>query len=166
MSADLIITVVIIYGLTRSKTGWVNTDRVSSKIPSYGLTADEQTIAKLIRLTFESQMPPTLISLAFMIEFSKLVRLDRSMKLICSHHSLVPPWRLFAGYSIQVLRSRTHVRPQLPNQVSTNDWRYTDCRCKLSLVGISTKLTLRAKSLLFRTEVLLRSRSTSRPMSR
>jgi hypothetical protein len=31
-----------------------------------------QTIAKLIRLTFESQMPPTLISLAFMIEFGKL----------------------------------------------------------------------------------------------
>lgn len=28
MTADLIITVVIIYGLTRSKTGWVNTDRV------------------------------------------------------------------------------------------------------------------------------------------
>jgi hypothetical protein len=32
MTADLIITVVIIYGLTRSKTGWVNTDRVSYSI--------------------------------------------------------------------------------------------------------------------------------------
>jgi hypothetical protein len=34
MTADLIITVVIIWGLTRSKTGWVNTDRVSLPLPT------------------------------------------------------------------------------------------------------------------------------------
>lgn len=54
MVADLIITVSIIYGLSKSKTGWVHTDR---------------TITKLLRMTIEGQVPPFLIALIFMIEF-------------------------------------------------------------------------------------------------
>ncbi|KAI9636665.1 uncharacterized protein MKK02DRAFT_45371 [Dioszegia hungarica] len=54
MCADLIITISIIYGLSRSKTGWAHTDK---------------TIGRLVRMTIEGQVPPFLIALIFMIEF-------------------------------------------------------------------------------------------------
>ncbi|ORX37665.1 hypothetical protein BD324DRAFT_578511 [Kockovaella imperatae] len=54
MTADLIITVCILYGLTRSRTGWSHTDR---------------TITRLVRMTLEAQVPPTLLAIAFIIEF-------------------------------------------------------------------------------------------------
>ncbi|ORX39034.1 hypothetical protein BD324DRAFT_679539 [Kockovaella imperatae] len=54
MSADIIITISILFGLWRSKTGWSHTDRV---------------ITRLIRMTLESQVPPTIIAITFMVEF-------------------------------------------------------------------------------------------------
>ncbi|KAI9636663.1 uncharacterized protein MKK02DRAFT_45369 [Dioszegia hungarica] len=54
MCADLIITISIIYGLSKSKTGWAHTDK---------------TIGKLVRMTIEGQVPPFLIALIFMVEF-------------------------------------------------------------------------------------------------
>lgn len=54
-AADLIITVSILWALMRSKTGWAHTDR---------------TIGRWVRLTFESQIPPALLALAYVIEWS------------------------------------------------------------------------------------------------
>ncbi|RSH95326.1 hypothetical protein EHS25_000413 [Saitozyma podzolica] len=54
MTADLIITVSILYGLIRSKTGWAHTDKI---------------VTKLIRMTIESQVPPLCIAIGFMSEF-------------------------------------------------------------------------------------------------
>ncbi|KGB76008.2 hypothetical protein CNBG_1846 [Cryptococcus deuterogattii R265] len=54
MAADVIITSLILHGLLRSKTGWANTDKA---------------VVRLIRITFESQIPPTILAITFMIEF-------------------------------------------------------------------------------------------------
>lgn len=54
MAADIIITILILNGLLRSKTGWAHTDKA---------------IVRLIRITFESQIPPTILAITFMIEF-------------------------------------------------------------------------------------------------
>lgn len=63
------------YGLTRSKTGWHRTDKVSPFEDLGGcdqhLEADSQTITKLVRMTIEGQIPPLIIACAFLIEFSK-----------------------------------------------------------------------------------------------
>ena len=78
--------VSIIYGLNKSKTGWEKTDKVCppftvvhsprvDTVPSrrdkQEQDADRQTITKLVRMTIEGQVPPFLIALIFMIEFSK-----------------------------------------------------------------------------------------------
>ena len=78
MSADIIITVSskllltrtrvtltpVLTGLLRSKTGWSHTDRVSQLIrfrhSRLSVVTDDQTISRLIRMTLESQVPPTL----------------------------------------------------------------------------------------------------------
>ncbi|KAI9636664.1 uncharacterized protein MKK02DRAFT_45370 [Dioszegia hungarica] len=52
--ADLIITISIIYGLIKSKTGWAHTHKI---------------LSKLVRMTIEGQVPPLLIALLFMVEF-------------------------------------------------------------------------------------------------
>lgn len=54
MAADILITLLILNGLLRSKTGWAHTDKA---------------IVRLIRITFESQIPPTILAITFMIEF-------------------------------------------------------------------------------------------------
>ncbi|WVQ90000.1 hypothetical protein IAS59_003776 [Cryptococcus gattii] len=54
MTADIIITLLILHGLLRSKTGWAQTDKA---------------VVRLIRITFESQIPPTILAITFMIEF-------------------------------------------------------------------------------------------------
>jgi hypothetical protein len=58
-------------------------------------------------------MPPTLISLAFMIEFGELTR--TVMELSCSHHPFIATWSFLARYPVQVLRCRIDVRSQLAN---------------------------------------------------
>ncbi|WVQ81179.1 hypothetical protein IAT38_003301 [Cryptococcus sp. DSM 104549] len=54
MAADMILAFTILAGLMRSKTGWAHTDKA---------------ITRLIRITFESQIPPTIVAMAFVIEF-------------------------------------------------------------------------------------------------
>ncbi|KAK4687635.1 hypothetical protein P7C73_g2474, partial [Tremellales sp. Uapishka_1] len=56
MTADIVISAATLTGLLRSRTGWVRTD---------------QTIYKLIRMTFESQLPATLLAIAFLAEFAR-----------------------------------------------------------------------------------------------
>ncbi|RXK35623.1 hypothetical protein M231_07103 [Tremella mesenterica] len=55
-ACDVIIAFVIMVTLLRSKSGWSHTDRV---------------ITKWVRLTFEAQLPPTFLSLAYVIEWSR-----------------------------------------------------------------------------------------------
>ncbi|QRW23022.1 hypothetical protein RhiXN_08058 [Rhizoctonia solani] len=53
--ADLTITVIILYFITRSRTGWSGTDNI---------------LSKLTRMTFESQLPPTLIAIGLAVEYT------------------------------------------------------------------------------------------------
>ncbi|TYJ54085.1 hypothetical protein B9479_005271 [Cryptococcus floricola] len=54
--ADVIIAGCILTGLIRSKTGWAHTDKL---------------VSKLVRMTFEAQLPPTFLALAYCIEWSQ-----------------------------------------------------------------------------------------------
>ncbi|ODN95719.1 hypothetical protein L198_04337 [Cryptococcus wingfieldii CBS 7118] len=54
--ADVIIAGCILAGLLRSKTGWAHTDKL---------------VSKLVRMTFEAQLPPTFLALAYCIEWSQ-----------------------------------------------------------------------------------------------
>ncbi|ODN87146.1 hypothetical protein L198_07149 [Cryptococcus wingfieldii CBS 7118] len=54
--ADIIIAGCILAGLLRSKTGWTHTDKL---------------ITRLVRLTFEAQLPPTFLALAYVLEWSQ-----------------------------------------------------------------------------------------------
>ncbi|KAK1928069.1 hypothetical protein DB88DRAFT_63929 [Papiliotrema laurentii] len=53
-AADVLLTGLIIYGLCKARTGWTETDRL---------------VNRLIRTSFESQLPGTLVALAFLISF-------------------------------------------------------------------------------------------------
>ncbi|ORX39035.1 hypothetical protein BD324DRAFT_618300 [Kockovaella imperatae] len=53
-AADVLIAVCILYGLLKSKSGWAHTDRL---------------VTRLIRLTFEAQLPPTFLSIAYVVEW-------------------------------------------------------------------------------------------------
>nr|XP_019049963.1 hypothetical protein I302_00383 [Kwoniella bestiolae CBS 10118]OCF28893.1 hypothetical protein I302_00383 [Kwoniella bestiolae CBS 10118] len=55
MAADFIITTAILWFLSRSKSGWVVTDKV---------------VSKLLAISAESQLPPTLLAIAFLIIFA------------------------------------------------------------------------------------------------
>ncbi|WVW79735.1 hypothetical protein I302_101705 [Kwoniella bestiolae CBS 10118] len=55
MAADFIITVSIMWGLSRSKSGFVQTDQI---------------INKLLTISAETQLPPTLLAIAFLIVFA------------------------------------------------------------------------------------------------
>ncbi|RXK35624.1 hypothetical protein M231_07104 [Tremella mesenterica] len=55
-AADVLIAVAIMWALVHSKTGWYQTDK---------------TITRWIRLTFEAQLPPTVLALAYVIEWSQ-----------------------------------------------------------------------------------------------
>ncbi|CAE6458450.1 unnamed protein product [Rhizoctonia solani] len=53
--ADLTITVIILYFIFQSRTGWSGTDSI---------------LSNLARMTFESQLPPTLIAIGLAIEYT------------------------------------------------------------------------------------------------
>ncbi|KAK6904377.1 hypothetical protein I203_105189 [Kwoniella mangroviensis CBS 8507] len=55
-AADVLIAACILWGLLKSKSGWAHTDRM---------------VTRLIRLTFEAQLPPTFLALAYVIEWSQ-----------------------------------------------------------------------------------------------
>lgn len=55
-AADVIIAASIMWALLRSKSGWAHTDKV---------------IGKWLRISFEAQIPPTLLGLAYCIEWSQ-----------------------------------------------------------------------------------------------
>nr|XP_019047978.1 hypothetical protein I302_04599 [Kwoniella bestiolae CBS 10118]OCF26908.1 hypothetical protein I302_04599 [Kwoniella bestiolae CBS 10118] len=55
-AADVLIAACILWGLLKSKSGWTHTDRV---------------VTRLIRLTFEAQLPPTFLALSYVIEWSQ-----------------------------------------------------------------------------------------------
>ncbi|WVQ81359.1 hypothetical protein IAT38_003482 [Cryptococcus sp. DSM 104549] len=54
-AADVIIAGCILWGLLKSKTGWAHTDKL---------------VTRFMRLTFEAQLPPTFLALAYCIEWS------------------------------------------------------------------------------------------------
>lgn len=55
VGADLSITAIILSYLLKSKTGWKETDDL---------------LTRLIRFTFASQLPPTLIAIGLAVEYS------------------------------------------------------------------------------------------------
>lgn len=57
MVANVILTVTILWGLLQSRTGWAQTDKV---------------IFRLVRMTVEAQLLPTIISVAMFAEFREL----------------------------------------------------------------------------------------------
>lgn len=71
--ADTIITTTILYGLLMVRTGWAHTDKV---------------ITRLVRLTFESQLPPSIIALVFLVEF-RAYRLGVGPKPASIHTALL-----------------------------------------------------------------------------
>ncbi|KAK1922537.1 hypothetical protein DB88DRAFT_495467 [Papiliotrema laurentii] len=54
-AADVLIAASILRGLLKSKSGWAHTDKL---------------ITRLVRLTFEAQLPPTCLSIAYVAEWS------------------------------------------------------------------------------------------------
>ncbi|WWC64099.1 uncharacterized protein I303_106706 [Kwoniella dejecticola CBS 10117] len=55
-AADVVIAICILWGLLQSKSGWSHTDKL---------------VTRLIRLTFEAQLPPTFLAMAYVIEWSQ-----------------------------------------------------------------------------------------------
>nr|XP_019009759.1 uncharacterized protein I206_05319 [Kwoniella pini CBS 10737]OCF48540.1 hypothetical protein I206_05319 [Kwoniella pini CBS 10737] len=55
-AADVLIAICILWGLLQSKSGWAHTDKL---------------ITRLIRLTFEAQLPPTFLAMGYVIEWSQ-----------------------------------------------------------------------------------------------
>ncbi|CCO37306.1 hypothetical protein BN14_11461 [Rhizoctonia solani AG-1 IB] len=53
--ADFTITVIILYFIIKSRTGWSGTDNI---------------LSNLARMTFESQLPPTLIAIGLAVEYT------------------------------------------------------------------------------------------------
>ncbi|RSH89303.1 hypothetical protein EHS25_002415 [Saitozyma podzolica] len=54
MAADILITTAVAYGLHKSRTGWSSTDAL---------------VQRLILLSAETQLPPALVTLGFLVEF-------------------------------------------------------------------------------------------------
>jgi uncharacterized membrane protein len=68
---DLTLTGLISYGLIRSKTGWSGTDKL---------------VNRLLRMAIETQLPGTLVSVAFMVSYGV-----KTESLLCMLWELVKP---------------------------------------------------------------------------
>ena len=99
MSADIIITVCILFGLSRSKTGWSHTDTVSDLTHStWNWLIRRQTITRLIRMTLEAQVPPTMLAIAFITEYRELSPLHATSSILRLARAVVTPSSLLGGF--------------------------------------------------------------------
>ncbi|WVW87056.1 hypothetical protein I302_109113 [Kwoniella bestiolae CBS 10118] len=89
ISADLIITSSIMYGLYRSRSGLDHTDRL---------------VKRLMRISLEAQVPPTLVALLFFLQFAA-----DSMSSIVQFIAIIHPKVYLVG-CLAVLNSREDLR--------------------------------------------------------
>ncbi|ORY31389.1 hypothetical protein BCR39DRAFT_587489 [Naematelia encephala] len=125
MSADILITLLVGYGLHKNRTGWTETDRL---------------VKRLILLAFETQLPPALVSIAFIIEFAinPPSSLGVFMEVLLSKTYIVA--------LLVVLNSRYNLRRQLGNrndewgdgQKRTNTYALGSARPAQATVHITT----------------------------
>ncbi|WWC92686.1 uncharacterized protein L201_007645 [Kwoniella dendrophila CBS 6074] len=89
ISADLIITSTIMYGLYKSKSGITQTDRL---------------VKRLMKISLESQIPPTLVALLFFLQFAA-----DSMSSIVQFIAIIHPKVYLVG-CLAILNSRQDLR--------------------------------------------------------
>ncbi|WWC65996.1 uncharacterized protein I303_108618 [Kwoniella dejecticola CBS 10117] len=89
ISADLIITSSIMYGLYHSRSGLEHTDRL---------------VKKLMRVSLEAQVPPTLVALLFFLQFAA-----DSMSSIVQFIAIIHPKVYLVG-CLAILNSRQDLR--------------------------------------------------------
>ncbi|WWC95701.1 hypothetical protein V866_002566 [Kwoniella sp. B9012] len=89
ISADIIITSSIIYGLYHSRSGIDHTDRL---------------VKRLMRISLEAQIPPTLVALLFFLQFAA-----ESMSSIVQFIAIIHPKVYLVG-CLAVLNSREDLR--------------------------------------------------------
>nr|XP_019009465.1 uncharacterized protein I206_06114 [Kwoniella pini CBS 10737]OCF48246.1 hypothetical protein I206_06114 [Kwoniella pini CBS 10737] len=89
ISADLIITSSIMYGLYHSRSGLEHTDRL---------------VKKLMRVSLEAQIPPTIVALLFFLQFAA-----NSMSSIVQFIAIIHPKVYLVG-CLAILNSRQDIR--------------------------------------------------------
>ncbi|KAK4687452.1 hypothetical protein P7C73_g2658, partial [Tremellales sp. Uapishka_1] len=99
VSIDVIITVSVGYGLYKSRTGWSSTD---------------QMISKLMLLSVETQLPPTIITISFLITYCIV-----PSSFLCMYWEAVQSKFYVVGF-LSVLNSRHHLRREMDGGGS--DW--------------------------------------------
>ncbi|WVF68929.1 hypothetical protein IAT40_003703 [Kwoniella sp. CBS 6097] len=127
LGTDTIITASLSWGLYKSRTGWSNTDAL---------------VKKLILLTLETQLGPTLIMLAFVIEFSMT-----PSSTIGVFFDIMIPKAYTVGY-LATLNSRYSLRRDLhgqssggrdrSNEVKTNTYALGSNRLQQATVHVET----------------------------
>ncbi|WVQ96445.1 hypothetical protein IAU59_003550 [Kwoniella sp. CBS 9459] len=127
LGTDTIITASLAWGLYKSRTGWSNTDAL---------------VKKLILLTLETQLAPTLIMLAFVIEFSMV-----PSSTIGIFFDMMIPKAYTVGY-LATLNSRYSLRRDLhgssaggrdrSNDVKTNQYALGSNRLQQATVNVET----------------------------
>ncbi|WVR07964.1 hypothetical protein IAU60_005007 [Kwoniella sp. DSM 27419] len=91
VTADLIITFSIIYGLWNSRTGIKHTDRI---------------VMRLMRMSLEAQVPPTIVALLFFVQFAA-----QEMSSIVQFIAVIHPKVYLVG-CLAVLNSRSSLREE------------------------------------------------------
>ncbi|OCF37228.1 hypothetical protein I316_01135 [Kwoniella heveanensis BCC8398] len=105
LGTDIVITGSLAWGLYKSRTGWSNTDAL---------------VKKLILLTLETQLGPTLIMCAFVVQFSIATTSTVSLFM-----DLIIPKAYTVGY-LATLNSRYNLRRDLGGQSSGGNGRSND----------------------------------------
>ncbi|EUC55751.1 transmembrane protein, putative, partial [Rhizoctonia solani AG-3 Rhs1AP] len=87
--ADLTITIIILFFIVKNRTGWSGTDNI---------------LTRLARMTFESQLPPTLIAIGLAIEYTIKYDSFVAIPFICVQAK-------FYGISlVHTLNGRVHLK--------------------------------------------------------
>ncbi|KAK4687453.1 hypothetical protein P7C73_g2659, partial [Tremellales sp. Uapishka_1] len=100
MTIDIAITASIGWGLWKSRTGWSQTD---------------QMIGKLMMVSVETQLPPTLIAIAFLIVFSR-----SQASFMCIFFECIQSKFYVVGF-MAVLNSRHKLRREMDGGSDFND---------------------------------------------
>ncbi|KAL1406029.1 hypothetical protein Q8F55_007712 [Vanrija albida] len=115
MAADLIITISILWGLSRTRTGWHHSDKV---------------ILRLIRMTLEAQVPPLILTSVYTIIF--IIYLNHQLAAYINNSKLNAIGFL---YSLNSRVALMHHDVTMTNRDGT-DWRIS--QMKSAMQGAST----------------------------
>ncbi|OCF58374.1 hypothetical protein L486_04407 [Kwoniella mangroviensis CBS 10435] len=112
MAADLALTVSIVHGLRKAKTGWQHTDKIITRVMRWVDDCTDYLDCLLIkdcraRMSAEVQLPATLVSTVFVVVIS--VQSICSIEVICQ---LIQP-KIHVFGLLAMLNSRSSLRNQM-----------------------------------------------------